>query len=76
LETVEAPAMLSTSLRKFVGRYQRDRSALPALALATNGCTLAALANDYGYDSVFARQVQALGTPADVAIGIRPAGIS
>jgi D-sedoheptulose 7-phosphate isomerase len=59
---------------EFVGRYQRDRRALPAPALATNGWTLTALANDYGYDSVFARQVGAFGKPADVAIGIRPAG--
>ena len=61
---------------EFVGRCQRERRALPALALATNGCTLAALANDYGYDSVFARQVEAFGTPADVAIGISTGGNS
>jgi D-sedoheptulose 7-phosphate isomerase len=61
---------------EFVGRYQRDRRALPALALATNGCTLTALANDYGYDSVFARQVGRSAHLPDVAIGISTSGNS
>jgi D-sedoheptulose 7-phosphate isomerase len=69
----ESPGDAEHIAAESVGRYQRDRRALPALA--TNGCTLTALANDYGYDSVFARQVEAFGKPADVAIGIRPAGI-
>jgi D-sedoheptulose 7-phosphate isomerase len=61
---------------ELVGRYRRDRRALPALALATNGCTLTALANDYGYQAVFARQVEAFGVPSDVAIGISTGGNS
>ena len=76
LETVEARAMLSTSLRNFWGGTSATAETLPALALATNGCTLTDLANDYGYDSVFALQVEAFGTPADVAIGISTSGNS
>jgi len=61
---------------EFVGRYRHDRRALPAVALTTNGCTLTALANDYGYDAVFARQVEAFGIASDVAIGISTSGNS
>ena len=61
---------------ELVGRYYLERSALPAVALSTNTSNLTAIANDFGYDTVFARQVEALGTPGDVAIGITTSGNS
>lgn len=59
---------------EFVGRFQRERTALPALALNTNTSVLTALSNDYGYEIVFARQIEALAKPQDVAIGISTSG--
>lgn len=61
---------------EFVGRYRRDRRALPALALTVNTSALTAIGNDYGFDLVFARQIEALGAPGDVAIGISTSGRS
>jgi len=61
---------------EFVGRYLRDRPALPALALATNTSATTAIANDYGFAEVFARQVEAFGRPGDVALGISTSGDS
>lgn len=61
---------------ELVGRYYLERAALPALALSTNTSNLTAIANDFGYDTVFARQVEALGAPGDVAIGITTSGNS
>jgi phosphoheptose isomerase len=61
---------------EFVGRYLLDRPPLPALALTTDTSALTAIANDFGFDQVFARQVEALGTPGDVAIGISTSGKS
>jgi D-sedoheptulose 7-phosphate isomerase len=61
---------------ELVGRFLRDRRALPALALTTDTSTLTAIANDYGFDRVFARQIEALGNPGDVAIGISTSGAS
>ena len=55
---------------EFVGRFQKERNGLPAIALTVDTSILTAVANDYGYDTVFARQVQALGS-ADVASDIR-----
>lgn len=46
---------------EFVGRFQKERVGLPAIALTVDTSILTAVANDYGYDTVFARQVQALG---------------
>ena len=48
---------------EFVGRYDRDRAPLPALALTADGAALTCIANDYGYADVFSRQVDALGQP-------------
>src|SRR5216110_1521867 len=48
---------------EFVGRFQREREPLRAIALTTDSSALTAIANDYGYDEVFARQVRALGAP-------------
>jgi D-sedoheptulose 7-phosphate isomerase len=55
---------------ELVGRFAFDRPALPALALSVNSSCLTAIGNDYGFDVVFARQIEALGRPGDVAIGI------
>lgn len=59
---------------ELVGRFKRDRSALAGIALTTNTSILTSLANDYGYDVVFSRQVEALGKKNDVALGISTSG--
>jgi D-sedoheptulose 7-phosphate isomerase len=61
---------------EFVGRFIPDRIPLPAISLATDTSALTALGNDYGYNTVFSRQVQALGNPGDIAIGISTSGNS
>jgi D-sedoheptulose 7-phosphate isomerase len=61
---------------EFVGRYQRERRAVPALALTVDTSVLTALANDYGFDRVFARQIEAFGAPGDIAFGITTSGAS
>src|SRR6266496_1673242 len=61
---------------EFVGRFAFERPALPALALSVNSSALTAIGNDYGFDLVFARQIEALGRPGDVAIGISTSGNS
>ncbi len=61
---------------ELVVRYNADRRALAALALTTDSSTLTAGANEFGYDTVFARQIEALGKPGDVAIGISTSGDS
>lgn len=61
---------------EFVGRFQRERDPLPALALTVNTSALTAIANDYEYENVFARQVLALGSRGDVAVGISTSGKS
>jgi D-sedoheptulose 7-phosphate isomerase len=58
------------------GKFIRDRSPLPAIALTTNTSSLTAIANDYGYDSVFARQLQSLADKGDVVVGISTSGNS
>lgn len=59
---------------EFVGRFKKERPGLPAIALNTNTSVLTALSNDYGYEIVFARQLEALAKPADIAIGISTSG--
>lgn len=59
---------------EFVGRFKKDRPAYPAISLNTNTSIITSLANDYGYDIVFARQIEALGTGNDVVIGISTSG--
>ena len=59
---------------EFVGRFQVERKALPAIALTTDTSILTAIGNDYHFDRVFVRQVQALGRPGDVALGISTSG--
>jgi D-sedoheptulose 7-phosphate isomerase len=61
---------------EFVCRFIPDRIPLPALSLSTDTSALTALGNDYGYDMVFSRQVQALGNSGDIAIGISTSGNS
>ena len=61
---------------EFVGRYARDRAPWPALALATDMAAVTCIANDYGYGDVFARQIDALGHPNDLAIAISTSGNS
>jgi len=61
---------------EFVGRFLRERRPLPAIALTTDTSALTAIANDYGYEDVFARQVRALGAAGDVALAISTSGRS
>ena len=61
---------------EFVGRFQKERRGLPAIALTVDTSILTAVANDYGYETVFARQVQALGEAGDVLFGISTSGSS
>ena len=61
---------------ELIGRFRRERAAIPALALSTNSLILTAIANDYSYDQVFARQVEALVSDRDVVVGISTSGHS
>jgi D-sedoheptulose 7-phosphate isomerase len=61
---------------EIVGRFLTERNAWPAIALTTDTSILTAVANDYGYAEVFARQVQGLGYPGDAFIGISTSGDS
>lgn len=61
---------------EFVGRFLKDRDALPAIALTTDTSILTAVANDYGYEDVFSRQVEALGSSGDVLVAITTSGSS
>ncbi len=61
---------------EFVCRLVDDRPAMRAVALTTNSSILTAVGNDYGYDRVFARQIEALGQPGDIFLGISTSGNS
>ena len=61
---------------EIVGRFRLERRALPAIALTTDTSILTAIANDYGFDTVFSRQVEALASGGDVVIGISTSGSS
>ncbi len=61
---------------EFVGRYKLERKGLPAIALTTDSSGLTAISNDYGYESVFSRQVEALAKKGDVLIGLSTTGNS
>jgi len=61
---------------EFVGRFAFDRPALPALALSVNTSCVTAIGNDYGFDLVFSRQLEALARRGDVVIGITTSGNS
>ena len=61
---------------ELLGRFEKERKAYPAVALTTDTSALTAIGNDYGFDRVFARQLEALGKAGDVAIGITTSGNS
>ncbi len=61
---------------EFVSRFQFDRPGLPALAITTDTSMLTAIGNDYGYERLFARQLEANGRPGDIFIGISTSGNS
>ena len=61
---------------ELVGRFKKERRALPAIALTTNTSILTAIGNDYSYDVTFSRQVEALGKKGDIAFGISTSGNS
>src|SRR3989442_5921383 len=61
---------------ELVGRFGPDRSALSAISLSTDTSILTALANDYGYEKIFSRQIEALGCAGDIAIGVSTSGDS
>ena len=59
---------------ELVNRFQRERAAVAAVALSTDSSILTSIANDYSFDRVFVRQIEALGRPGDVAMGISTSG--
>jgi D-sedoheptulose 7-phosphate isomerase len=59
---------------ELVGRFEKERAGLPAIALTTDTSAITAIANDFGYDDVFSRQVQALVKAGDVVVGISTSG--
>ena len=61
---------------ELVGRFEVERQGLPAVALSSDSSVLTAIANDYGYERVFGRQIEALGLEGDVAFGISTSGQS
>jgi len=61
---------------ELVGRFLMERKGLPAIALTTDSSILTAVGNDYGFDEVFSRQVEALALPGDVVIGLSTSGNS
>src|ERR1700731_4839800 len=61
---------------ELVGRFEKERRALPALALTANTSALTAIGNDYSYEAVFARQLEGLGSRGDAAFGISTSGKS
>jgi D-sedoheptulose 7-phosphate isomerase len=61
---------------EFTGRFLKERRPLPSMALSVNSSSLTAIGNDYGFDLVFARQLEALGKEGDVAVGITTSGNS
>jgi len=61
---------------ELIGRFKKERKAIPALALTVDSSSLTALGNDYGFDTIFSRQMEALATPKDAVIGISTSGNS
>lgn len=61
---------------EMVGRFERERPGMPAISLTVDTSALTAIANDYDYDRVFSKQVEALGQPGDVLLGISTSGNS
>jgi len=61
---------------EIVGRFEKERRAYPAVSLTTDTSIITAVANDYGYDHIFSRQVEGLGAPGDILVGISTSGES
>ncbi|MGB9613843.1 MAG: D-sedoheptulose-7-phosphate isomerase, partial [Candidatus Margulisiibacteriota bacterium] len=61
---------------ELIGRYRKDRKSLPAIALSTDTSILTAVANDYGFETVFAKQIEGLAKSEDLAFGISTSGNS
>jgi len=61
---------------ELVGRFEREREAMAAIALTTDASVMTSVANDYAFDRVFARQVEGLGRKGDIAMGISTSGAS
>lgn len=61
---------------ELIGRFKKDRSPIPAIALTTNTSTLTAVGNDYGFDETFSRQVRAMARKGDIVLGISTSGNS
>ena len=61
---------------ELIGRFKKERKPIPALALTVDSSTLTALGNDYGFETIFSRQVEALATPNDAIVGISTSGNS
>lgn len=61
---------------ELIGRFKKDRRALPAIALSSNTSILTCLGNDYGFEKIFSRQIEAIGRSEDIAIGISTSGKS
>jgi D-sedoheptulose 7-phosphate isomerase len=61
---------------ELVGRFERERKAFAAVALTTDASVMTSIANDYGFEHVFARQIEGLGRAGDVALGITTSGTS
>jgi D-sedoheptulose 7-phosphate isomerase len=61
---------------EFIGRYEKDRPSMPAIALTVDTSALTAISNDYGFEAVFSRQIEGLGQKGDVFIGISTSGNS
>jgi len=59
---------------EFAGRYLVDRPGLPAIALSTNTSSLTSIGNDFGFDVVFSRQLEGLGTPGDILVALTTSG--
>ena len=61
---------------ELVGRFELERGALPAIALTTDSSVITSISNDYGFNEIFSRQIEALGAPEDIALGISTSGNS
>jgi len=61
---------------ELIGRFERERPGLPAIALTTDSSVLTAIANDYAFEQIFAKQVRALGQPGDVLLAVTTSGNS
>jgi len=69
-------SMAAHASGEFVGRFKKDRPALPSIALTTDLATITAIANDFGYENVFSRQLEALGKPGDLLLTLSTSGKS